>query len=225
MKNKCLLSLLLLTTISQGFFSCQSTTGLSSGTAKSATISPQPAIASQEGTRLTSESGQRAATSRQAPVTQAEDLQVNASADEAYVKEGVSRVAERAQAKRQRLEKLSLPMKASLQQAQEIMKTNQADRKAGKTVSREAKKQERQALRKVLKEARAAEADDQRILEIILAILLAPLGVYLHEGTTNDKFWISLALWVAGVGLFWIIPFIGLLPAIVYALLVVTDTI
>jgi len=77
----------------------------------------------------------------------------------------------------------------------------------------------------VLKEARSAEADDQQILEIILAILLAPLGVYLHEGTTNDKFWITLALWVAGIGLFWIIPFIGLLPAIVYALLVVTDTI
>jgi uncharacterized membrane protein YqaE (UPF0057 family) len=225
MKNKCLLSLLLLATISQGLFSCQSTTGLSSSTAQSATISPQPTIAGQERTHLTSEPGQRAATSRQATATQAEDLQVDASGDHAYVKEGASRVSARAQAKSQRLEKLSPQMKTSLQQAQEIMKTNQADRKAGKTVTREAKKQEKQALRKVLKEARSAEADDQQILEIILAILLAPLGVYLHEGTTNEKFWISLALWVAGIGLFWVIPFIGLLPAIVYALLVVTDTI
>ena len=225
MKNKFLFSLLLLATISQGFFSCQSTTGLSSGAAKPATIASQPTVAGQGETGLTSEPGQRATTSKQTPVTQAEALQADASSDEAYVKEGASRVSESAQAKSQRLEKLSPQMKASLQQAQEIMKSNQSDRKAGKTITRATKKQEKQALRKVLKEARSAEADDQQILEIILAILLAPLGVYLHEGTTNDKFWITLALWVAGIGLFWIIPFIGLLPAIVYALLVVTDTI
>lgn len=217
--------MLLLATISQGLFSCQSTTKLSSNATKSALTSQQSAIAGQAEMRTKSEPGQSAATSRRTLVTQTEDLQADASSNEAYVKEGALQVSERAHAKSQRQEKLSPQMKASLQQAQDIMKANQADRTAGKKVTREAKKHERQALRQVLKEAKSAEADDQQILEIILAILLPPLGVYLHESDTNEKFWISLALWVAGIGLFWIIPFIGLLPAIVYALLVVTDTI
>ncbi|RYD70574.1 MAG: YqaE/Pmp3 family membrane protein [Sphingobacteriales bacterium] len=46
---------------------------------------------------------------------------------------------------------------------------------------------------------------------IILAILLPPLAVYLHQGEINKKFWISLLLTL----LFFI-------PGVIYALLVVT---
>ncbi len=45
---------------------------------------------------------------------------------------------------------------------------------------------------------------------VILAILLPPLAVYLHQGQINDKFWISLILTI-----------LGILPGIIYSLLVV----
>ena len=53
-------------------------------------------------------------------------------------------------------------------------------------------------------------ADEKTLLYVILAILLPPLAVYLHQGEINTKFWISLILSL----LFWI-------PGVIYALLVV----
>lgn len=68
------------------------------------------------------------------------------------------------------------------------------------------------------KEVREALKQDRRgggvsIIEIILAVLLPPLAVFLHAGI-GTQFWISLILTL----LFWI-------PGVIYALLVVTDTI
>ncbi|NCU03665.1 MAG: YqaE/Pmp3 family membrane protein [Chitinophagaceae bacterium] len=54
------------------------------------------------------------------------------------------------------------------------------------------------------------DADDRTILLVVLAILLPPLAVYLHQGEINNKFWISLVLTL----LFWA-------PGVLYALLVV----
>jgi len=51
-------------------------------------------------------------------------------------------------------------------------------------------------------------------LLIVLAILLPPLAVYLHQGEINTKFWLSILFW-----------FLFIIPGVVYALLVVTDTI
>ena len=51
-------------------------------------------------------------------------------------------------------------------------------------------------------------------LLIVLAILLPPLAVYLHQGEINGKFWLSILFW-----------FLFIIPGIVYALLVVTNTI
>lgn len=48
------------------------------------------------------------------------------------------------------------------------------------------------------------------VLLVILAILLPPLAVYLHQGEINTKFWISLLLTL----LFW-------LPGVIYALIVI----
>ena len=69
--------------------------------------------------------------------------------------------------------------------------------------------------RKTLKEYRAAKKAGQRdetdtVLLVILAILLPPLAVYLHQGEINGKFWLSLLLTL----LFW-------LPGVIYALLVI----
>lgn len=68
------------------------------------------------------------------------------------------------------------------------------------------------------KEVREALKQDRRgggvsIIKIILAVLLPPLAVFLHVGL-GTQFWISLILTL----LFWI-------PGVIYALLVVTDTI
>ena len=52
---------------------------------------------------------------------------------------------------------------------------------------------------------------DQIVL-IILAVLLPPLAVYLHQGEINGKFWISVLLTI-----------LFFLPGVIYALLVVTD--
>ena len=51
-------------------------------------------------------------------------------------------------------------------------------------------------------------------LLIVLAILLPPLAVYLHQGEINGKFWLSILFW-----------FLFIIPGVIYALLVVTDTV
>jgi uncharacterized membrane protein YqaE (UPF0057 family) len=58
------------------------------------------------------------------------------------------------------------------------------------------------------------EASTNQLLLVILALLLPPLAVYLHQGEVNTKFWISLLLTL----IFW-------LPGIIYALLVVLNEI
>ena len=80
------------------------------------------------------------------------------------------------------------------------------------------KAEKKQRLKEVKKEInhfkalkkKGMDADDRTILLVILAILLPPLAVYLHQGTINNKFWISLILTL----LFWA-------PGVIYALLVV----
>ena len=54
--------------------------------------------------------------------------------------------------------------------------------------------------------------DDNKLLAIIFAILIPPVGVVLHENQVTTKFWISLLL-----------TFIFWLPGMIYSLLVVTD--
>jgi uncharacterized membrane protein YqaE (UPF0057 family) len=54
----------------------------------------------------------------------------------------------------------------------------------------------------------------EQIVLIILALLLPPLAVYMHQGEVNGKFWLSLLLW-----------FLFILPGVIYALLVVTDSV
>lgn len=73
---------------------------------------------------------------------------------------------------------------------------------------KEAKKQ----LKEFKKQKRNGDGSaPDKVVLIILAILLPPLAVYLHQGEINSKFWISLLLTL----LFFI-------PGVIYALLVVT---
>ncbi|MEO6071022.1 MAG: YqaE/Pmp3 family membrane protein [Chitinophagaceae bacterium] len=56
----------------------------------------------------------------------------------------------------------------------------------------------------------AAGASTNTLLLVILALLLPPLAVYLHEGAINTKFWISL-----------ILTLLFFVPGVIYALIVV----
>lgn len=69
-------------------------------------------------------------------------------------------------------------------------------------------KEEIRAFKKAKKAGK--DTDTNTLLLVILAILLPPLAVYLHQGEINTKFWISLLLTL----LFW-------LPGVVYALIVI----
>ena len=76
----------------------------------------------------------------------------------------------------------------------------------------------RKKVKDVKKQIKAFKKDQQAgkepstntLLLVILAILLPPLAVYLHQGEINTKFWISLILTL----LFW-------LPGVIYSLIVV----
>lgn len=88
---------------------------------------------------------------------------------------------------------------------------NQLSKKEKKQRINEVKKQ----LKLFKENQRQAKADDeQTILLVVLAILLPPLAVYLHEDAVNTKFWISLLL----TFLFWV-------PGVIFALLVVLGAI
>lgn len=86
---------------------------------------------------------------------------------------------------------------------------------AFKSLSKGERKEKIKDAKKELKAFKAArkagkEPSTNTLLLVILAILLPPLAVYLHQGVINSKFWISLLLTL----LFW-------LPGVIYALIVI----
>jgi uncharacterized membrane protein YqaE (UPF0057 family) len=72
-------------------------------------------------------------------------------------------------------------------------------------------KELKKELKKIKAERKAGkDPSTNTVLMVILAIILPPLAVYLHEGDTNKRFWISVLLTL----LFWI-------PGIIYALILI----
>jgi len=88
-----------------------------------------------------------------------------------------------------------------------------------KNLSKAERKERVKAVKKEWKEFKKENKGNKtkkvdQIVLIILAILLPPLAVYLHQGEVNGRFWLSLLLW-----------FLFILPGVIYALLVVTDSV
>jgi uncharacterized membrane protein YqaE (UPF0057 family) len=84
-----------------------------------------------------------------------------------------------------------------------------------KSLSKSDKKNKIKEVKKQLRDLKAQKQDNSApstntALLVILAILLPPLAVYLHQGEINNKFWISLLL-----------TLLFFLPGVIYALLVV----
>lgn len=72
-------------------------------------------------------------------------------------------------------------------------------------------KEAKSELKKIRAEKKAgSEPSTNQVLLVILAILLPPLAVYLHEGEINNKFWLDL-----------ILTLLFFLPGVIYALIVV----
>ena len=117
----------------------------------------------------------------------------------------------------------SIPIQSSASLSPGISEPDPATVKAAlaefKSLSKQERKQrikdvkkELKVLKKEKKANRSAKVD--MVLLIILAILLPPLAVYLHHGEINGRFWLSILLW-----------FCFIIPGVIYALLVVTDTV
>lgn len=83
---------------------------------------------------------------------------------------------------------------------------------------REAKKKIRE-----FKAARKAgeETDTNTLILVVLAILLPPLAVYLHEEEANTKFWITLLLFLLGIAGAVFFSWLLIFAAVVYALIVI----
>jgi uncharacterized membrane protein YqaE (UPF0057 family) len=97
---------------------------------------------------------------------------------------------------------------------------------AFKNLSKKERKGKLKEAKKEIKEFKKAkkagkEADTNTILLVILALILPPLAVYLHQEEANNKFWITLLLFVLGLlGVFFISGFL-ILVSIIYALIVI----
>ncbi len=95
---------------------------------------------------------------------------------------------------------------------------NEAIKNATAEFKNLSKKERKERLRNVKSEVKAfnkakksgAEPSTNTLLLVILALLLPPLAVYLHEGAINNKFWISL-----------ILTLLFFIPGVIYALIVV----
>jgi uncharacterized membrane protein YqaE (UPF0057 family) len=78
------------------------------------------------------------------------------------------------------------------------------------------------ALREFKKEKKEGkEPDTNTLLLVLLDILLPPLAVYLHEGTVNNKFWITLLLFVLGLAGTFFFSWLLIFAAVVYGLIVI----
>lgn len=97
-----------------------------------------------------------------------------------------------------------------------------------KHLSKKAKKDRFKEVKKVIKKYKAdkkagGDVDTNTLLLVVLAILIPPLAVYLHQGETNNVFWINVLLTVLGYLLlgFAGVIFLGSIPGIVHALIVI----
>ena len=83
-------------------------------------------------------------------------------------------------------------------------------------------KQARQAIKEFKKQKRnGMDPSTDTLLLVIIAIFIPPLAVYLHQGETNNKFWITTLLFVLGIIAGFIFSWLLILAAIIYALIVI----
>lgn len=107
----------------------------------------------------------------------------------------------------------SMHIKAALQEFKDLPAKERRYR------LKEAKKAIREY--KAAKRKNADDADVHTLLLVILALILPPLAVYLHQGEANNKFWITTLLFVLGLLGAFTIGWYLILASIIYALIVI----
>ncbi len=83
-------------------------------------------------------------------------------------------------------------------------------------------KQAKQAIKDFKRERRKGnDPEVETLLLVIIALFIPPLAVYLHQGETNQKFWITTLLFVIGILAGFIFSWLLILASIIYALIVI----
>lgn len=83
-------------------------------------------------------------------------------------------------------------------------------------------KKAKQAIRDFKKAKRnGADPSTDTLLLVIIALLIPPLAVYLHQGDTNQKFWITTLLFLVGIIGAFLFSWLLILASIIYALIVI----
>lgn len=91
-----------------------------------------------------------------------------------------------------------------------------------KAERKERLKKARQEIRRYYASKKSGkETDTNTLILVVLAILLPPVAVYLHQQETNTKFWITLLLFLLGIAGAVFFSWLLIFAAIVFALLVV----
>lgn len=97
-------------------------------------------------------------------------------------------------------------------------------KKLSKKAKRDRIKEIKTAIKQFKAEKKAGEdINTNTLLLVVLGILIPPLAVYLHQGETNNVFWINVLLTVLGYLLlgFAGVIFLGSIPGIIHALIVI----
>ncbi|PSR11054.1 MAG: hypothetical protein DA408_05525 [Bacteroidetes bacterium] len=106
-------------------------------------------------------------------------------------------------------------------------KTETLDQQHTKKERRQAVRQQRKSFRSALRDQlRAAResgssADLGLLLLVIIALILPPLAMYLYDGETSSRFWISLVLLLLAIPLWGFLGALALTASIVYTLYII----
>jgi uncharacterized membrane protein YqaE (UPF0057 family) len=95
-----------------------------------------------------------------------------------------------------------------------------------KSMPKKERKEKLKEAKKEIKKFKAArkagkEADTNTLLLVILALLLPPLAVYLHQQETNTKFWVTLLLFLLGIAGAFFFSWLLIFASVVYALIII----
>ncbi len=95
-----------------------------------------------------------------------------------------------------------------------------------KSMPKKERKEKLKEAKKEIKKFKAArkagkEADTNTLLLVILALLLPPLAVYLHQQETNTKFWVTLLLFLLGIAGAFFFSWLLIFASVVFALIVI----
>lgn len=105
---------------------------------------------------------------------------------------------------------VALPRSSMTEPDPATVKTAVADFMSLSKKEKKARIKEAKKAVKAYKAEKKAEPVASTLLQVIFAILIPPLGVYLHEGEINNRFWIDLLL-----------TLLFFLPGMIYALIIV----